>query len=60
MKKLLDPCLNVEGVNLLDELSSDEKVEIEKMSPKTKKTATSKDSPCQPAKTKTSVQSAEE
>ena len=60
MKKLLDPRLNVEGVTILDELSSDEKAEIEKMNPKSKKTAAAKASPCQPAKTKTSVQSAEE
>ena len=60
MKKLLDPRLNVEGVTVLDELSSNEKTEIEKMNPKTKKTAATKVSPCQPAKTKTLVQSAEE
>ena len=60
MKKLLDPHLNVEGVTILDELSSDEKAESKKLSPKKKKTAAAKASPGQPAKTKTSVQSTKE
>ena len=52
MKKLLDPCLNVEGVTILDELSSDEKAESKKLSPKKKKTTAAKASSCQPVKKK--------
>ena len=60
MKKLLNPHLNVEGVTILDELSSDEKAESKKLIPKMKKTTAAKASPGQPAQTKKSVQSIEE
>ena len=55
MKKLIDPSLNVKGVTVLDDISSDEKPE--KMSIKRKKTTAAKTSSCHPAKEKGSVQS---
>ena len=52
MKKLLDPSLNIKGVTVLDDIYSDEKPEIDKMSIKRKKTAVAKTSSFHLAKAK--------
>ena len=55
MKKLLDPSLNIKGVTVLDDISSDEKLEIYEISIKRKKTAAAKTSYFHPAKAKRSL-----
>ena len=60
MKKLLDPSLNDKGVTVLDDISSDEKPEIDQMSIKMKKTTVAKNSSFHPAKEKRSLQSEED
>ena len=57
MKKLLNPRLNTKKVTVLDDISSDEKPEIDKMSIKRKKTAVAKTSSFHPEKAKRSSQS---
>ena len=57
MKKFLNPRLNTKEVTILDDISSDEKPEIDKMSIKRKKTTAAKTSSFHPAKAKRSLQS---
>ena len=60
MNKLLNPRLNTKEVTVLDDISSYEKPEIDKMSIKRKKTAAAKTSSFHPAKEKRSLQSEED
>ena len=60
MKKLLNPRLNTKEVTVLDDISSDEKPEIDKMSIKRKRRAVAKTSSFHPAKAKGSSQSVED
>ena len=60
MKKLLNPSLNTKEVTVLDDVSSDEKPNIDKVSSKRKKEAVVRCSALHPAKGKKSLQSVED
>jgi len=60
LKKLLNPKLNTKEVTVLDDISSDEEPEIDKMSIKRKKKSVAKTSSFHPAKAKRSLQSVED
>ena len=60
LKKLLNPKLNTKEVTVLDDISSDEEPESDKMSIKRKKKSVAKTSYFHPAKAKRSLQSVED